>query len=337
MRRPKKILTVSVASYNLGKLINQCLDSFVVYPEIIDDIEIIIVDDGSTDDTASRIKKYCRSYPHSFKLIQQKNSGPGSTVNTGIKNASGKYFRMVDGDDWVDPSAFLQFIRKLKTIDIDMVLTNYVTYHHKRQLEHQVVKVTDIPKNQLYNFENLEYHFNPPIRMHHATFRTDIMKKHVKLDDGFYTDSEYLLFPTPYIKTCIYYDLNLYIYRFALAGQSTDPKKVRQNLKNHRKVLDHLLEFYYQEQNKLNDNIRRYLAMQIAGFAVNHVDYLLTTNDDEMKNNIQKFCQEIEKKHPDIYQYFKNEKKLRLILASNFTLVKLLSFAYRKRYQLLNR
>ena len=92
--KDKKILTISVASYNLGDMIKQCLDS-IVNSEVSEYIEVIVTDDGSKDNTPNIVKEYVHKYPNIVKLITQKNQGPGSTVNSGIKHASGKYFRMV--------------------------------------------------------------------------------------------------------------------------------------------------------------------------------------------------------------------------------------------------
>ena len=97
----EKILSVSVAAYNLESMIRQCLDSFI-RPEILEKVEVLVTDDGSKDQTREIVAEYEKKYPGSFKLIAQKNAGPGSTVNSGLAHATGKYFRMVDGDDWVN-------------------------------------------------------------------------------------------------------------------------------------------------------------------------------------------------------------------------------------------
>lgn len=79
----QKVLSVSVAAYNVENFIVQCLDSFVD-TEILDQIEVLVTDDGSTDSTREIVKKYQEQYPQTFRLICQKNAGPGSTVNSRI-------------------------------------------------------------------------------------------------------------------------------------------------------------------------------------------------------------------------------------------------------------
>ena len=120
----KKILSISVAAYNLESMIRQCLDSFV-HPEILEKVEVLVTDDGSKDHTREIVKEYEEKYPGTFKLIAQKNAGPGSTVNSGIAHASGKYFRMVDGDDWVNTKDMPAYLDYLETHDTDMVCTSF--------------------------------------------------------------------------------------------------------------------------------------------------------------------------------------------------------------------
>ena len=97
----KKILSVSIASYNVEKILSQTLDSCLV-PEIMDKLEVIVVNDGSKDGTAAVAEEYVKKAPETFVLINKENGGYGSTVNAGIQAATGKYFRLLDGDDWFD-------------------------------------------------------------------------------------------------------------------------------------------------------------------------------------------------------------------------------------------
>ena len=101
-----KILSISIAAYNAEKWIERCLDSFCI-PEIAADIEVIIVNDGSTDHTEQYAHKYVVLYPDIFRLINKKNGGHGSTINVGIKKACGKYFKIVDADDWVEKEGLI--------------------------------------------------------------------------------------------------------------------------------------------------------------------------------------------------------------------------------------
>ena len=116
----KKVLSVSVAAYNLGSMIEQCLDSFI-QEDILERVEVLVTDDGSKDNTAEIVVEYEKKYPGTFRLIRQKNAGPGSTVNSGLAHATGKYFRMVDGDDWVNTKEMKAYLVYLESNETDMV------------------------------------------------------------------------------------------------------------------------------------------------------------------------------------------------------------------------
>lgn len=106
-----KVLTILVPVYNTEKYISRCLDS-ILLKEILDDIEIITVSDGSKDNSAEIIKKYQKKYPDTVILIEKENGGHGSTINVGIKKATGKYFRVLDSDDWVNSIDFIKFVKR---------------------------------------------------------------------------------------------------------------------------------------------------------------------------------------------------------------------------------
>ena len=133
----KKILTISVAAYNLENYIEQNLKT-LTNTKYNDLLEIIVTDDGSKDKTTEIVQQYVNKFPNTVKLIKQKNAGPGSTVNSGIKNASGKYFKMIDGDDWVESDQLEILLDKLINIDLDMVITNYETFDNSKN---QIIKL----------------------------------------------------------------------------------------------------------------------------------------------------------------------------------------------------
>ncbi len=97
----EKTLSISIAAYNVEEFLKNTLDSLVA-PEIMDDIEVLIIDDGSKDNTAAIGKEFVDKYPNSFKVISKPNGGYGSTINAAIDAATGQYFKTLDGDDWYD-------------------------------------------------------------------------------------------------------------------------------------------------------------------------------------------------------------------------------------------
>ena len=332
MATSKKILSIIVAAYNRGSMIDDCLKSFCD-KSFIDDIEVIVVNDGSTDDTVERAEKYRKKYPKSIKIIHQENSGAGAAVNNGIKHATGKYLRLVDGDDWVITKNLAKLVANLKKVDVDAAFTNYISYHDVKKKLLDPVIIVDMPTGEVFNFDEYWYRYNPPIRMHHSTFRTSIMKKHVKLDNGYYTDSQYVFYPTPYIKTAVYYDLDIYVYRTACAGQSVSLDKMRTNCGRHQEILDHLLQFYKEVSPKLSPNIHHYLALQISGFVINHFDFILLAHEKHMARDVKNLFKTIQKKYPKIFKELKEDKKYRVTLGGNAILVHLFAIYLKQRYK----
>ena len=111
MKALTKILTISIAAYNVEKYIDRTLSS-LNDPRFLDDIEVLIIDDGSSDNTKQIALEYEASAPDTFHYISKENGGHGSTINCGIRFATGKYFRVIDGDDWVDTNSFALYVRK---------------------------------------------------------------------------------------------------------------------------------------------------------------------------------------------------------------------------------
>ena len=118
----EKLLTISIAAYNVGQYLHQALSSLCV-PEILDEIEVLIISDGSTDNTAEIAREFESRYPGTYRLIEKENGGYGSTVNLGVAEAKGKYFRLLDGDDFFDSDAFRSFVEHLRTAEADLLMT----------------------------------------------------------------------------------------------------------------------------------------------------------------------------------------------------------------------
>ena len=325
----QKILSVSVASYNLGNMIEQNIKSFVE-SSVADDIELIITDDGSKDGTPEIVEKYVKQYPNTVKLIKKQNEGPGSTVNSGIKNATGKYFRMVDGDDWVNTENLADYVNLLKTVDVDMVISNFDVYDNSTD---KIIKTEKfkLPENTVLNFN--DFHLSVPNQMHAICYKTSIFKdNNITLDNCFYTDVEFVLFPVQFVKTLIYFNKTIYVYRVAQATQSVNPNSMRKNIAQHERVLEHLLETYSSNVTKYDEGNRDYIASRIALMANTNLNTLLLFEPSkENKARTKNFFVYLKNKNKEIYNIFKKSKKALLLNLSNFLSYNLVSKIIRKR------
>ena len=234
----EKILTVTIPSYNVEAYLEDCLESFV-NSEVMDDIEVLIVNDGSSDNTAKIAQRYVDKYENTFRLINKENGGHGSTINTGVREAKGKYFKVVDGDDWVDTRSFIRLVKVLKESDADIVASNYTWINHTTRLpeKRQEYPFEKIEYNKLYKFEEIVG--KTIIDMHATTVKTELFRMaDEQIDEHtFYVDVEFIAFPIPYVRTVYFIEEPVYQYRLGLPGQSMSIQKMQKNLKNHLRVL----------------------------------------------------------------------------------------------------
>ena len=325
-----KILSISVAAYNVENFIKTNLDSFV-NSEVKDDIEVLVTDDESKDETAKIVLEYEKKYPNIVKLIRQKNAGPGSTVNSGIKNATGKYFRMVDADDWVDTKNLKEYIEFLKKHDADMIVTNYTLVDNETNEETRKVfskKETNTVLDFNENCNDVEF------EMHNVTYKTEILKNNnIILDNGFYTDVEYLLLPFPFVKTIAYLDTNIYMYRVSLSTQSVSTSSKQKNIAMHETVLKRLINYYEEtkKSGRVGNNVLNYMLDRISIMAVSHLLILLSFEPNKSrKKEIKELFSYLKSTSIDIYKKFSVPKKVKALAISNFMLYKMVSNKYRK-------
>lgn len=327
----EKILSVSVAAYNLESMIRQCLDSFI-RPEILEKVEVLVTDDGSKDQTREIVAEYEKKYPGSFKLIAQKNAGPGSTVNSGLAHATGKYFRMVDGDDWVNTNEMEAYLTYLEEHDTDMVCTSYCCVDHETGEKRLEMLKTDIMDREI-QFEQVANDLF--LAMHNVTYKTSILKENsIRLDNGFYTDLEYLLFPTPYIHTVAFLSQTIYMYRVSLSTQSMNIKSLQKNVQMHRDVLEHLLREYeaYHMSAHWNASIGSYYCKRIAATVGTQLSIYLSFKDTKTYKKITKaMVEELKREHDTVYREIMKLKTFQVLVHTGFSSYGIVSSMHRKK------
>lgn len=299
-----KILTITVPSYNVEKFLEQTLESFVD-DRILEDLEVLVVDDGSKDSTAEIGKRYEMRFPQSFRLISKENGGHGSTINRGISEARGKYFKVVDGDDWVNTEGLVKLIEKLKSADADYIFTNYYEVNDTTG-EKRLVEFPGICKEKEMVFAEIAKETR--ISMHALVIKTSILKEQrIRLDEHcFYVDVEYILYPVPYIQTVIYYDLIVYMYRLAQVNQSVSMKGYQNHIQNHIDVIFHTIDYInrYQEQPGSEKQKVDYMANRIAEMVYTQIDIFLSypLKDKEIRKKFREFDEKVKEKNQEIYR-----------------------------------
>lgn len=258
-----KLLSIAIPCFNSESYMRHCVDTLLTGGE---DVEIIIVDDGSTKDATAQIAdEYAAQYPTIIKAIHQANGGHGQAVNTGIENATGMYFKVVDSDDWVDVDAYKEILTTLRRLlggekTLDMLISNFV-YEKEGAKHKKVMQYTSaLPKNQMFTWKDVK-HFRKGqyILMHSVIYRTQLLRDcGLKLPKHtFYVDNLFVYVPMPYVKNIFYLDVDFYRYYIGREDQSVNEsvmiKRIDQQIRVNKlmvesfdlwKIPDHKLRKY---------------------------------------------------------------------------------------------
>ena len=262
-----KILTISIAAYNVEQYIKNTLDSITI-PEILDDIEVLIVDDGGTDNSYNICKEFEEKYPQTFKVIHKENGGYGSVYNYNIGIASGKYFKLLDGDDYVDKEGFVKLVNTLKETSADVVFSSFNNCY-----ENNKYKAINYDTKYIDKVTNIDdFIINNGIPMHAITYKTEVLRKSkMKLKEHVpYTDSMYITIPIAYVDNILVKDFVVYNYRLGLPNQTVNVDIRIKNFNIAENIYLELVDFYNDIGNG-NGRRSEYLKDRIAASLVDHI------------------------------------------------------------------
>lgn len=224
-----KLLSIVIPVYKVELFINKCLDSLLVPEEQLRLLDVVVVNDGTPDNSAVMAKEYEKKYPDVFRVIDQENRGHGGAWNHGTELAEGKYLFYLDSDDWFDTDEFSKLITYLQQCDVDMVLLDRKKYYAQQDRYEDVILVNMEP-DHVYdantydwlgsgNGSNITY-------AHNTVYRTSMMQKYLPLfcEHVMYDDVSLQVMPIAIAESFVYTKLNVYRYYIGRAGQSFDPK-----------------------------------------------------------------------------------------------------------------
>lgn len=224
-----KLVSFAIPSYNSESYLAKCVDSLLVGGE---EVEILIVNDGSKDNTQKIAEEYQEKYPTIVKAINQENKGHGGAVNTGLSHATGVYYKVVDSDDWFDENAIKEYLDNIRSLieenkTPDMVVTNYV-YEHVEDNSSKIMRYTNVfPTKKICNWnETKALRVSQYLMMHAVTYRRELLVEcNLSLPEHtFYVDNIYVYYPLPYVKSIYYMDIDLYRYFIGRSDQSVNEK-----------------------------------------------------------------------------------------------------------------
>lgn len=287
-----KLLTISIAAYNVAPYLEQTLQSLVVDKDP-QRLEVLIINDGSKDDTASIAQRYADRFPQTFILINKENGGHGSTINAGIENATGKYFKVLDGDDWVDTKGLEELLDRLEDTDVDLVLTDRINVYETKK---EKIKFEDkIPPDRTQFFASLAIPLSitlPSISVKTKRIRGSGYRC---LEHCYYEDLEFDSYSIAVSDTFIYYPIDLYQYRLGREGQSITPVNLQKNLNMSYRVAQTIDLFYSAAREQLSQGQRLCIVERATLIHAQIIATCMTlTSDEENRKRFRDFILNIQ-------------------------------------------
>jgi Glycosyltransferases involved in cell wall biogenesis len=290
----------------MSKAIESCLI-------LKEDVEIIIVDDGSKDDTGRIGDEYAALYPESIRCVHQENGGHGQAVNTGLKHATGLYFKVLDSDDWFDQSSLVKVLETIKTLykkdeNVDMFIANYV-YEKPSENKTSVIKYTNaLPQDRTFRWYDVK-HFYPQqnLLMHSVIYRTQLLRNcNLQLPKHtFYVDNLFVYEPLPYVNTLYYINVDLYRYFIGREDQSVNEKimisRIDQQIKVNKMMID-CCDVMQLRSRKLRNYMIKYLTMITTVSTV----LLIKSGTEEHLKKKDELWNYLKVQNPELYKAVKH-------------------------------
>lgn len=281
-----KILSFIVPSYNCKQYLDKGITSFLDQ-EVLDKLDIIIVNDGSRDETPEVAQKYCRMYPESIRLINQENKGHGGALNTGCAAAVGKYLKVIDADDWVETQNLKQYLTFLENCDSDVVLTHHYTIDISTG---EIKKWKSYPEayGKAYTLEQIMANwksFDRSLTFHGITYNTAFYHKYgIQLSEHvFYEDHEFATFPCCMAETVTPVDLFIYDYRIGDVQQSVSDTNQLNRIGHTEIVLRRMICEYQKLPLADNSGGKAYVAMKAQGLLLSYLTTAMLVEPDKKK------------------------------------------------------
>lgn len=243
-----KLLSIAIPCYNSEVYMEKCIESLLKGGE---EVEILVVNDGSSDRTAEIADAYAEKYPTIIKAIHQENGGHGEAVNAGIRNATGLYFKVVDSDDWVNEEAYKQILKTLEELTrgpktLDMLISNFV-YEKQGASKKKVMQYRRcLPVNEIFGWDSVHMSKGKYLLMHSIIYRTKLLHecglelpKHT-----FYVDNIFVYQPLPHVKNMYYLDVNFYRYFIGRSDQSVNEQVMIGRIDQQLRVTKLMLGYY---------------------------------------------------------------------------------------------
>lgn len=302
-----KLITFAIPSYNSQDYMRHCVDTLLTGG---DDVEIIIVNDGSKDDTAKIADEYQQKYPTICKAIHKENGGHGSGVNAGLYAATGLYYKVVDSDDWVNEEALAKLISTIKThIAEDNTPDLYITNFVYERLEDHSQRVREYTKKMPQGFISWDkvkaFHYAEVLLMHSLTYKTEKLKEnYFELPQHtFYVDNIFAYHPLPRMKKVYYLNVDLYRYFIGRADQSVNINNFKKRYDQQIRVMKMMFDSYkYDEIKKMPKGLSKYLFHDLNALMITTLVFICVENKKEHREALNEMWQYMKKNDKKLYR-----------------------------------
>ncbi|ROT06911.1 glycosyltransferase family 2 protein [Lepagella muris] len=304
----KKILSIIIPSYNMEKYLPQCIDSLLV--EKIDSLDILIINDGSKDRTLEIGRRYETKYPQSIRVIDKSNGNYGSCINRGLKEAVGKYIKVLDADDSFEKSNLDEFIDYLSKVDVDLVVSDYdivnesgiTTKKNRFSLKNDLT---------IFLFKDVLLRISiPEFQMHSVTYNRNVFRNiaYVQTEGVSYTDMEWMFLPMTKVETVSFYGKVIYKYLIGREGQTVNTSVSQKAVGQTMFVVKHLLQIYSEHKDKISLYHKEYLEYRLREKTPSlYRICLIKIGDTVQYANLKEFDGILANQFPELYQLMENE------------------------------
>lgn len=305
-----KYISFAIPSYNSEAYLHHAVDTILSGGE---DVEIIIVNDGSKDGTAVIADEYAAKYPTIVKAVHKPNGGHGSGVNRGLQEATGLYYKVVDSDDWVDEKALNALLLTVKRhvskgIEADLYITNFVYDHVQDNTQRCRSWEKKFPEGRLFTWDEVKpFVGSQTLLMHNLMYKTERLRESGILlpEHTFYVDNYFSYQPLPYMKKLFYLNVDLYHYFIGRDDQSVNINNFVKRYDQQIHVMNCMLESYtYSEMMEMSPGLCKYLLQDLGAIMMNTILFCTAGgNEPERKAAYQKMWDDLKERDPDLFNY----------------------------------
>lgn len=311
-----KILSISIAAYNVAECIEQAMTSLVKETDLLQKMEIIIVNDGSKDQTSQIAHGYADRFPDSVVVIDKANGGYGSTINSSLAIARGKYYKLLDGDDWYYTENLRGFLEFLEKSSADLVVTPYFKIKQTEELvdDHQEIKP------EASDFDNALLN-NNTFLMHEIAIKTERLRGQDQAiaEKCFYTDLEYVFYAIACSNSVARYDKPIYCYKLGIEGQSVSLTGIRKHYSDFPVVARRMFAFYEREKGRFAGCKKDIMNKAICDYTYHtYHAYTVLEKPKTVKKELMALDKEIKQSYPNVYALGFNSKLVHLLRKTHF-------------------